>query len=333
MNYIGSKKKLSTFIASTIEQVAGDTQMLTYAELFAGTGIVARTLKSRFKKLIVNDVEYYSYVLNQNYIANTEPLEAAVFFRQLNELEGEAGFIFRHYCKGGNGERQYFSDENGKKTDAIRRRIEEWRRAGSISEALYFHLLCALLEQVDLLANTASVYGAYLKHLKKSAQKPLHVRAAPFEITAPQRNEVKQSDANVLINDIEGDVLYLDPPYNSRQYGANYHLLNTIAQYEPFEPTGKTGLRPNYYRSAYCKRNEAATALEYLLQQARFRYIFLSYNNEGILSLEQVRQLLQKYGKYDLMQQPYQRFKADTDHQRRHKATATIEYLHILEKT
>ena len=125
--------------------------------------------------------------------------------------------------------------------------------------------------------------------------------------------------------------MYLDPPYNARQYGSNYHLLNTIAKYDDFIPNGKTGLR-NYERSRYCQKNEVAKVFENLIENANFKYIFLSYNNEGLMSKETVRNIMQKYGEYDLATTDYQRFKADKTENRNHKATETVEYLHILEK-
>lgn len=125
--------------------------------------------------------------------------------------------------------------------------------------------------------------------------------------------------------------MYLDPPYNARQYGSNYHLLNTIARYDEFIPNGKTGLR-EYERSRYCQKNEVAKVFEDLIKNAKFKYIFLSYNNEGLMSEEDVRNIMQKYGRYDLTTTDYQRFKADKTENRNHTATQTTEFLHILEK-
>ena len=138
-------------------------------------------------------------------------------------------------------------------------------------------------------------------------------------------------DSNTLITKISGDILYLDPPYNHREYGANYHLLNTIAKYDTFDPQGKTGLRP-YHKSNYCKRTKVVEAFDGLIKNAQFRYIFLSYNNEGLMSLKQIRDIMQKYGKYDLQSTCYNRFKADKEENRNHKANITTEYIHILEK-
>ncbi|MFK5890280.1 MAG: DNA adenine methylase [Flavobacteriaceae bacterium] len=331
MNYIGSKLKLSNFILSTVKEVVGaDLSSKIFCDLFAGTGIIGRVFKPEVKQVIANDLEYYSYVLNKNYIENNRAFDYVALLEKLNNLKPVKGFIYNNYCLEGVAKRQYFSDENGMKIDAIRQEIEQLKRHREISDNAYFFLLASLLESADAVANTAAVYGAFLKHLKKSAQKPLVLKPAVFEVTN-QKNRVYNTDSNLLIEKIEGDILYLDPPYNARQYGANYHLLNTIAQYKPFIPKGKTGL-PVYNKSAYCQKNEVLKTFEHLLKKAQFKFLFLSYNNEGLMSAQTIENLMKKYGKYSLKTATYQRFKADKTENRQHKATQTTEYLHILEK-
>jgi adenine-specific DNA-methyltransferase len=303
-----------------------------FCDIFAGTGIVGRTFKPEVKKVIANDCEYYSYVLNKNYIENhTEITDKQNFIDELNNLPLiDSGFIYKNYCYGGGTERQYFSDYNGKKIDTIRQKIEEWKNINKINSNLYYFLLASLLECADKVANTASVYGAYLKQLKKSAQKELILQPAIYEFN-DNKHEVFNTDSNSLISQIQGDILYLDPPYNARQYGANYHLLNTIAKYDSFIPKGKTGMR-TYQKSNYCSSAKVVTEFENLIKNAQFQYIFLSYNNEGLMSVSQVKNVMQKYGKYDLAEIDYQRFKADKTESRDHKADKTKEYLHVLEK-
>lgn len=330
MNYIGSKHKLSKFIKFEIEKVVGQMKDKVFCDLFAGTGAIGRAFKTESKKVIANDIEYYSYVLNQNYIGNHEEIDWRELVEELDNLEGVEGFIYKNYCLGSGSSRQYFSDENGKKIDAIRQKVEAWKNARRISENQYFFLLTSLLENADAVANTASVYGAYLKQLKKSAQKTLTLKPAFFDLNEAT-HEVFNEAANSLISKIEGDVLYLDPPYNARQYGSNYHLLNTIARYDNFTPNGKTGLR-NYERSLYCQSRQVSKVFENLIENANFKYIFLSYNNEGLMNKKEVEKIMKKYGGYDLITTEYQRFKADKTENRKHKATETIEYLHILEK-
>ncbi len=333
MNYIGSKLKLSSWIYEEIRKVVGhDLSDKIFCDMFAGTSIVGRTFKSHVKKVIANDIEYYSFVLNKNYIENHEKIENQhELIEELNSLPlSYDGFIFKNYCHGSGSGRQYFSDENGQKIDAIRLKIQEWKKTKKIDEKIYFFLLASLIESADKVANTASVYGAFLKHVKASAKKDLLLESANFELTNSS-HEVHCEDSNELIKKISGDILYLDPPYNQRQYGANYHLLNTIAKYDDFTPKGVSGLR-EYNRSNYCKKQIVAHEFDCLIKNANFKYIFLSYNNEGLLSEEQTRDIMQKYGTYHLKKKHYQRFRADKAQNRNHKANSTYEYLHVLKK-
>ncbi len=333
MNYIGSKYKLLPFIRRAIYDVVGDDlSNKVLCDIFAGTGMVGRCLKTEVKKVISNDIEYYSYVLNRNYIGNHITINnKEKYIEELNNIPLiDDGFIYRNYCWGGGNERLYFTDDNGKRIDSMRQQIERWKESHTINDDLYYFLLCSLLESADKVANTASVYGAFLKKIKKTAAAKMRLSAAEFDLNCNQ-HEVYCEDANQLIHRIEGDILYLDPPYNARQYGANYHLLNTIAEYKNFEPIGKTGLR-EYTKSKYCKRGTVISEFEELVRNAHFQYIFLSYNNEGLMSVEQIKKIMSKYGKYDLVCRDYQRFKADKTDSRNHTASSTIEYLHILEK-
>ena len=168
MNYIGSKHRLSSFLKTAIiNSVGQDLSNLVFCDLFAGTVIVGRTFKPFVKQVIANDIEFYSYVLNQNYIGNYKTLNSEEQLKTLNNLDGAEGFIFNNYCENGSENRLYFSSENGKKIDAIRQKIEDWKIANKITEGEYYLLLASLIESADKVANTASVYGAYLKQLKK----------------------------------------------------------------------------------------------------------------------------------------------------------------------
>lgn len=333
MNYIGSKFKLIDFIKSSIyETVGNDLSNIIFCDLFAGTGIVGRSFKSEVKQIISNDLEYYSYVLNKNYIENHKEIEQKEYYiDKLNNLTNrEDGFIYKNYCIGSGSGRLYFSDFNGQKIDTIRVAIEEFKKNNLIDNSLYFFLLASLLESSDKVANTASVYGAFLKNLKKTAQKPMQFMPAIYELNQ-NKHIVYNEDSNQLIKKIQGDILYLDPPYNSRHYGSNYHILNTIAIYDKFEPIGKTGLR-NYHKSHYCSKQMVLNSFEDLIKNSKFKYIFLSYNNEGLMKKEEIKNIMIQHGNYFLKTKEYSRFKADKDQNRNHKASSTKEYLHILIK-
>ncbi len=331
MNYIGSKHKLSSWIKECITQTCKvPLADVVFCDLFAGTGAVARSFKSDVKQIIANDMEFYSFVLLKNYIGNYQKIDFESLINELNNLKGTTGFVSENYAEGGAAGRLYFTKENGQKIDAIRLQIEVWKTTEKIDENTFFFLLASLIESADKVANTASVYGAYLKKIKPSASKTLVLKPALFEETT-NGHLVFQEDANKLIKKISGDILYLDPPYNARQYGANYHLLNTIAKMDTFVPKGKTGLR-EYAKSNYCKTGEVAASFENLIANAQFKYIYLSYNNEGLLSQNEVENIMKRYGEYRLETKDYQRFKADKTENRNHKADKTVEFLHVLIK-
>ena len=332
MNYIGSKYSLLDFLHSTIEKVTGitDGNGYVFADLFAGTGVVGSSYRENGWKVLSNDIQYYSYVLNKHYIENSSAVSPQLMDHLL-AIDGVEGFVYRNYCEGSNSGRLYFTDSNGKKCDAIRQELEQLHSNGSISNNEYYYCLASLINSIDKYANTASVYGAFLKRIKQSAKKEFEFELLPL-INGPV-GEVYNEEINNLIGTIEGDVLYLDPPYNARQYCTNYHVLETIAKYDNPELHGKTGLRDySKQKSDFCSRKTVLKAFEYLIKNAKFKYIFLSYNNEGLMSLEEIKNIMSKYGDYSFYTKDYHRFKADKEENRNIKSDSTLEYLHCLKK-
>lgn len=332
MNYIGSKYSLLDFLIQTISDVTGfrNGENYIFADLFAGTGTVGAAYKSRGCYVISNDIQYYSYVLNKHYIENCPPMNDSLL-KHLNLIEGVKGFVYNNYCMGSGSGRNYFTDKNGMKCDAIRIELEKLHTDEEIDDSTYYYFLASLIDSIDKYANTASVYGAFLKHIKKSAQKEFRLELLP--VINGRKGETYNENINELIKKISGDVLYLDPPYNARQYCTNYHVLETIARYDAPVLKGKTGLR-NYaeQKSDYCSKKTAAAAFEALIANADFKYIFLSYNNEGLMCLDTIKNIMSKYGAYSCYTKEYKRFKADKDENRNIVGNSTTEYLHCLKK-
>jgi adenine-specific DNA-methyltransferase len=224
----------------------------------------------------------------------------------------------------------YFTDENALRCDAIRTKIESWKDEKKISENEYYFLLATLLENIDKVANTASVYGAFLKNFKKSALKPLTLAPADFFLN-DHEHEVHNGDVLEIAKMTSHDVVYLDPPYNERQYSSNYHMLETIARYDAPKIKGKTGLRDySKQKSDYCKKTEVKKSFKELIGALDAKYIFLSYNDEGLMSLEEIRDIMSSRGEYGVFEQKYQRFKADKTENRNHTQDSVIEYLHYV---
>ena len=164
MNYIGSKRKLANSIKAKISQVCPSG---IFCDLFAGTGAVSE--KFGEYNLIVNDWENYSYAINFQKFGSYVPDNLSEKIDQLNSTKPFQGFIADHYSPNDNCERMYYTYENACMIDAIRCEIEEI----SSCEKEKIYLIAILLYASDKIANTASVYGAYLKKYKNTALKPI----------------------------------------------------------------------------------------------------------------------------------------------------------------
>ena len=293
LNYIGSKYSLLDFLGESVDAVV-EGENKVFCDLFAGTGAVGEYFKSKGYSVIANDLQYYSYVINKQRIENhREPLflglrgtvpalagmpkrnRRAAVCDYLNNRKGVKGFIYNNYSSGGteNGEirRQYFSDDTSMRCDAIRQKIETWRRRGNITDSEYYFLLASLLESIDQYANTASVYGSFLKKLKEKAAKNFVLRPSVLNVN-DNEHKVFNRDINELVREIRGDIVYLDPPYNHRQYSTNYHILETIARYDNPRINGKTGLREEEKKSLYCSRPKVCEVFDDLIGI----YVYLS---------------------------------------------------------
>jgi adenine-specific DNA-methyltransferase len=356
VNYIGSKFSLLPFLERRITEFSTPDSGWTFFDIFSGTGIVGRHFKKLGFHIVANDIQYYSYCLNRAYIGiNCQPgfigivehlpqpaglsqYDAVdVVLDYLNRLTGVEGFIYRNYCPGGTAgkdfPRQYFTDENGKLCDAIRLQTEDWHRDAFISDDEYFYLLASLIEAMDKVANTASVYGAFLKHVKPSARKPL--RLERLEIIPDNKlHRVYNCDGGELASKVQCDILYIDPPYNQRQYCTNYHVLETIAKYDHPQLYGITGLRDyRHQKSDFCNSAKALQSLERLIRETSAKYVFLSYNSEGLMREDEIIRMMSQYGVVDLRKEDYRRFRADIDREnRKYRADSVTEYLFCLKK-
>lgn len=349
MNYIGSKISLLPFLEQVWTEVRNGDET-TFLDPFAGTGAVGRRFRELGLHVTAGDIQHYAVALNRAYIAS--PTEQPTFARLLPHLPDDRdvaadaapvaqvlavlnalppapdGFLRTAYSPAGG--RQYFTEENAGRADAIRQQLTGWRQQEWLTASEFDYLLAALLENLDAVANTASVYGAFLKAFKATARKPLLLRPLALPQAGPVGRAVL-GDANQLVREVAADVLYLDPPYNHRQYGANYHVLETVARYDDPTVGGMTGLRADYPRSRYCSRPQVRAAFADLIAHAQARHILVSYNDEGLLPLAELRELLAARGEVRTFQTGYSRFKADNG--RDYKRDATIEYVHYVRVT
>ncbi|MDR2547117.1 MAG: Dam family site-specific DNA-(adenine-N6)-methyltransferase [Lachnospiraceae bacterium] len=326
MRFIGGKSQLLTHIDTVIRENSSGSERV-FCDIFAGTGSVARYFKPRYE-IHTNDILHFSYVLQKATIEyNQKPsfhglagIDIYNPLRFLEEVRTDIDeqnytdlFITQNYSPNDKCKRMYLSHKNALRIDFIRNTVEAWKQSKLISDNEYYYLLAALIEGVPYVSNITGTYGAYLKEWDKRALKDFEmVRLEIYDNT--QKNKCYNMDANKLIRELEGDILYLDPPYNGRQYVPNYHLLETISRYDSPPIKGITGVRPyDDEKSAYCSKSDVLDVFEDLIDKANFKSIILSYNNNGLMTAAQIEDILKKHGikssykRYDI---PYRKYKS-----------------------
>ena len=236
MRFIGSKANLLKNIEECITTNI-HTKQKVFCDIFSGTGIVARYFKPDYE-IISNDTLYFSYVIQKALIENnktplfvklkktiTDPFD----YLENTKITTKNKFIESNYSPSGEAGRMYFTPENARRIDFIRNKIEQWKLNKNISDAEYYYLLSSLIEAVPSVSNITGTYGAYLKNWDKRAYKKLELPQFSIE-NNNYKNKAFNEDVFKLESHVSGDILYIDPPYNSRQYAPNYHILETISR-------------------------------------------------------------------------------------------------------
>lgn len=307
MRYIGGKSLLCTEINKIIED--NTTDVKTVIDIFSGSGSVSSFLKKQNFKVFSNDFLYFSFVINRCIInINKEPTFEKLqiknpikFLNQLDlhntNIELKDCFIYNNYSPNKTCNRMYFTNNNAIKIDIIRITIERWFQDKLITEDEYFYLLTSLLLAVPFVSNITGTYGAYLKFWDKRALNTLTLEK-PQIIQSKKKSQSFNLDFVDCLNNVSADLLYADPPYNSRQYLPNYHILETIAKYDYPIIHGTTGIREyENQKSDFCQKSKVKQAFNNLIKNAKVKYVLISYNTDGLLSTEDLITICKKYSK------------------------------------
>ena len=356
--YIGNKRKLVPLIQRAIE--ATGVHQGTFYDAFSGSTVAARLAKTLGYKVIANDWEPYSYYIGLAYIRNNRPPEFSALggldnaIRALNNLDHVRGYIASHYCPvddehyDADTERMFYTQQNGRRIDAVREQIVLWKAGGMIDENEEAVLLAPLIFQSAYCSNTSGVFKGFHRGWGGATKtawyriRSLLTLATPVFWDNGHENIVYKEDANTLVSEVECDIVYFDPPYNQHQYGANYHLLNTIALWDKppiasrfttrHKDNGKSAIRKDWRterRSLYCYKSSAQNAFSDLISATRAKFILVSYSTEGIISLDELLEILSERGKLSVVTQRYKRYRVSS--QRPSPRSHNIEFVIIVD--
>lgn len=308
--YLGSKYKLLPFIKKIVEEECSGVN--TVADIFAGTGAVASAFTD--KKLITNDIMYSNYICHVAWFGSekysVDKITDLILYYNGMEVR-EDNYMSVNFAD------TYFSLADCRKIGYIRQDIEDRYCRGEINARERALLITALLYAMDKIANTCGHYDAYRqgaafeKHLELAVPEP--------EENLNENNICCNMDTNLLAPEIEADLVYIDPPYNSRQYCDAYHLLENVARWEKPEVFGVARkMERSALKSEYCTQ-KAAAAFEDLIHSIHAKYILLSYNNmadkgndrsNAKISDEDIMRILQAKGRVKVFAEDYKAFSA-----------------------
>jgi adenine-specific DNA-methyltransferase len=325
LNYIGSKFQLLDWLAENILQKTGWESFAgkTIADLFAGTGVVSHYFRKNGAVILSNDAELYSSIITH---AFTRSVYTPLCKEVIEQLQGELdtgdykdtkGFVTRHYSPYEGNERKFFTIDNGQRIDYLRARLEDLK--SSMSEDEYAFVLASIIISADAVSNVPAVYGCFLKEFKAKALKSLRlvpIHTMVREPTSGSRTWNSDVLSDEFLGSFEADCVYLDPPYNERQYSKNYFPLNIIAKTPreletEGELKGKTGIPVDCFISPFCKKQAVVEeAFNKLFSSLKTEWIFLSYNSESIVPRERMMEIMGKYGEVSVVERDYKRFKS-----------------------
>ena len=334
MRYLGNKQSILPEIDTLLEEKKLNSKNYVFFDAFAGTGSVADHLKDNFN-IIVNDNLTWSVIYSLgkiNYLkCNFNKLGFNPFYFLNSNREVRNGFIYKTYAPT-ESKRMYFTDYNAGRIDYFRLTIEMWKNSCLISTDEYNYLIASLIESVSSVSNTAGVYGAYLKTWDKRALKEIIFEPVAAENKASMNVKFYNSKIEDIIEDVECDILYLDPPYTQNQYGTQYHLLETLVLNDNPSVSKITGSRPvSPMRSDWSKEYKANILFDRVIAKTKAKYIIFSYNNDGLMSKGYIDACLKRYAKsnsFMCKKIPYKKYlNWKTNNSKEH-----FEYLYFIEK-
>jgi adenine-specific DNA-methyltransferase len=355
--YIGNKRKLLDLIGEAMNTAGITPWSYTFVDLFAGTGVVSRFARQKGFAVLANDWEPYSELINRCYLETSVPPMFGArsyddIIDELNALPPLEGWVTQHLCPRDDAhydvekDRMFYMRKNGLRIDAMREMIAQWEAEGKLDPQQKAALLAPLLYQCCYNSNTSGVFKGFHNGWGGKTETALYrikgdtvLRPALF-LDNGRESRVTRLDAQHVAENLGAFVksaafVYLDPPYNQHPYGANYHVLNSVALWDKPELspqiTGrgdKSAIRTDWRvqrRSAYTYQKEAAAAYQKLLQTLRAAWVATSYSTDGMIPLRDLIAANHALGDVQIFTRPYKRYRVSS--QRRSHKPLNIEFV------
>lgn len=352
ITYIGNKRSLLDEIDSSFKEVIDELKIKNpvMLDLFSGSGIVARMMKQYASKVIANDLEEYSKIINSQYLSNSKDFNFEEYDELLRNVLQQCqtkpikGIISDGYApKDENAitenDRVFYTKSNALFIDSFRYYLE------NIKEPYRTAMLSQLIIEASIHTNTSGVFKGFYKDKNTgvgkyggTAENALSRIKGNIVIKRPVFSnfctewEVHNKTAEELSKELKGiDIAYLDPPYNQHPYGSNYFMLNAIAKNSISKEVSRvSGIPTDWNKSAFNKKNTALSAFEEIIANLDARAIIVSYNNEGFISFDEMMMMLEKYGKVTSKNIKYNAFRGSRNLNERNIYTS--EFIFVLIK-
>ena len=353
ITYIGNKRSLLDFIDEAVRIVKKELKQekISCADLFSGSGIVARYLKQHSSILHVNDLENYAITINKCYLMNKSDIDRNelnkwydFLSQKLEDSKLRKGFISRLYSpKNDNnikdGERVFYTSRNAKYIDTERRLLSK------VPEPYKTLYLGPLLYEASTKTNTSGVFKGFYKNSETkrgqfggNGRNALKRILSDITLKKPVLSNF-DCDVNIYQEDTvklskklpEIDLVYLDPPYNQHPYGSNYFMLNLINDYvEPSDISLVSGIPKKWNKSDFNQKSKSKNMMEKICKRLKAKYILISFNSEGFISLDDMVNMLKKYGTVRVFDKKYNTLRSCRNLKNRELYVS--EYLFLLKK-
>lgn len=349
ITYIGNKRSFLGMLDDITETIKEELRQnkLRIGDLFSGSGIVARNYKKDAELLVTNDMEYYSWLLNECYLSNPTQEELNEINRWYQfiidnvNLSKEDGFFYDLYAPKDitniqEGERCFYTPRNAKYIDSVRQLIEQ------VPEHLQKYFVAPLITEASIKTNTSGVFKGFHKNKDTgigqfggTGQDALSRIVADIKLPKPIFSNhicpVINYNNNIfdIIDELpELDLIYLDPPYNQHPYGSNYFMLNLVATNQRPENISKvSGIPVDWNRSVFNVKKESLAAMQELCSRLRTKYLAISFSDDGFISKEEMVDMLQQIGEIRVVERNYNTYRGSRNLEDRDKYVTEIIYV------